>query len=203
MKTSELIKSKFIRKADLIGAPPLVLTIADVTTEKSNNRGGNQAVMWFQETEKGLGLNNTKLKTLETAYGPDTDQWVGHRVRLSHDPDVKFGDVPVGCVRLETPQRRQAANGQGAPATPAAARPPPPVWDPVRQEYVAAAQPTRPPPPVWSEELQAWVAPTTAPAAPTVAAPRPVSDEFGPPPQTIAQRVAASNPPPFDDEIPF
>ena len=196
MKTAALIQSNYIRKQELMDQP-MILTIADVTLEDSRQRK-QQGVLWFMETHKGLGLNNTKVKVLEAAYGPDTEAWEGKRVRLVYDPTVKMGDVVTGGIRLETPK--------GLPTVPAAppGAPPPPVWDPVGQVWrtqpVPAAAPAgRPPPPVWDEASQSWVTsapPSVAPATPAAA------DGFGPPPPTIAQRVADASKP-FDDEVAF
>lgn len=137
MKTSDLIVSKFIRKEEL-KTGSMVLTIADITLEQSGFRG-NQSVLWFEETAKGLGMNNTKLKLLEAAYGEDTDLWQGHRVRLSFDASVKMGREVVGGIKIE------ASKPRGAPVAP----------------------PGAPPPPVWNAALNGWELPAgTSPVAP-------------------------------------
>lgn len=207
MKTADLIQSNFLRKADLMDQP-MILTIADCTVEDSGFRKrAQQAVLWFEETHKGLGLNNTKLKTLEEAYGPDTEQWTGRRVRLSFDPTVKMGPAVVGGIKLETPRVVSAA----AAAVPVAPRgtPPPPVWDPAAQAWIVqqpaptapTAPPGAPPPPVWDGKQ--WV--TAAPPSVAPAAPAAPGESFGPPPRTLAQIVKDNTNAKgeFDDDIPF
>lgn len=229
MRTSEMIKSKFWRARDVEGQPPRVLTIADVT-EELLGRGARQDVkcfLWFNESPKGLQLNKTRVTILEAAFGPDSDLWVGQRVRLSFDPTVEFGGRAVGGVRLQTPPGvvYQAAGaglaGWGDPAGTASGRPPAPVWDEKRQQWIVpqapplrpVSAPARPPPPVWNEATQTWE--TVNPATGEIAAP---VHQRAP---TISERVnagrstdddrwgpadaapAATGAPEFDDDIPF
>lgn len=208
MRTSDMVKSKYWRAADLKGKPPMRLTIADVT-EELVGRGGRQETkcfLWFQEHLKGLQLNRTRVAVLELAFGPDSELWTGKRVRLVFDPTVIFGGQAVGGVKLETPP--------GVLFTPSAdtienwgtasnghSRPPQPIWDEKRQTWItpqapppktAPATSTRPPPPVWNEATQAWE--TVHPGTGEIRAP------------TISERVNAAHPAPqedFNDEIPF
>lgn len=201
MRTSEMIKSKFWRAGDVQGQPPVVLSISQVT-EELMGRGGRQEVkcfLWFNEHLKGLQLNKTRVRLLEAAYGPDSDLWIGRKVRLSFDPSVEFGGRAVGGVRIQTEPGVVYSAAAGAHPgwgdAPAAVpgRPPAPVWDEQRQAWVtpqplpAAAQPKRPPPPVWNEATQQWETVDTS------------TGEMSPPkhvpPPTISQRVNAGHPP--------
>lgn len=213
-----MIKSKFWRARDLEGQTPVVLTIVDVT-EELLGRGAHQDVkcfLWFNEHQKGLQLNKSRVLVLEAAFGPDSEMWVGKRVRLSFDPSVEFGGRAVGGVRLQTPPGVVYSAGAelhaGWGAAPAAVpgRPPPPVWDEKRQAWITPqpAASHRPPPPVWNEATQTWetVNPTTGEIAPPahqraatisdrVNAAHPPAGDFGPLPPPHA--------PEFDDDIPF
>lgn len=183
-----MVKSKFYSARDVKGMPPVVLTIADVTEElMGRGQGRNEAkcFLWFNETLKGLQLNKTRVAVLEMAYGPNSEAWVGKRVRLSFDPAVIFGGQAVGGVRLQTPPgvvfdaSQVNAGAWGAP--PAAAvpgRPPQPIWDDKRQTWITPAPPPaaalgRPPQPVWNDATQAW----ETPAAPRPRPPAPVFNE--------------------------
>lgn len=229
MRTSQMIKSKFWRAVDVEGQAPVVLTIADVT-EELMGRGGRQEAkcfLWFNENLKGLQLNKSRVKVLEAAYGPDSDLWVGKRVRLSFDPTVEFGGRAVGGIRLQTPPGvvyKPAEGGHpgwGDAPAPVPGRPPAPVWDEKRQAWItpppppaaaAPAQPKRPPPPVWNEATQQWETVDTSTGE--IAAP---VHQRAP---TISERVNANHPPAtdggwdavapapkadpeFDDDIPF
>lgn len=231
MRTSDMIKSKFWRAADLQGQPPVVLTIADVT-EELMGRGGRQDVkcfLWFTDHLKGLQLNKSRVRVIEMAYGPDSELWVGKRVRLSFDPTVEFGGRAVGGVRLQTPPGvvyTPSATGHAgwgeAPAS-VPGRPPAPVWDEKRQLWVtpqpiaAPAAAHRPPPPVWNEVTQSWETVDTTTGEIGARKPIPRDDTWGGAP-TLSQRMApvpdpwdqpqSENPAPagaaeFNDEIPY
>lgn len=101
MKTSEMIQSKFLKKEDF--ETPRVLTIKDCSLEEVG-QGDTRWVLFFKEVQKGLVLNVTKIRQLETAYGDDTDGWAGQKVKLSHDPNVAFQGKIVGGVALQTPK---------------------------------------------------------------------------------------------------
>ena len=170
MRTSDMIKSKFWRATDVQGKPPQTLQIADVSEELFTRGGRNEAkcYLWFNGSIKGLQLNKTRVRILEAAYGPDSELWVGRRVRLSFDPTVEFGGRAVGGVKLETEPGVVYAPGAveaawGAPAA-VPGRPPAPVWDELRQIWVtpqpvpqaAPSSSGKPPPPVWNESTKSW-----------------------------------------------
>jgi hypothetical protein len=220
LRTSDMIKSKFWRARDLEGQPPVFLTIADVT-EELLGRGGRQDVkcfLWFKEHNKGLQLNKSRVVVLEAAYGPDSELWVGKRVRLSFDPSVEFGGRAVGGVRVQTPPGivytpgTTAYPGWGDAPAQVPGRPPQPIWDDKRQQWItpqpapAPAPANRPPPPVWNEATKSWE--TVNPTTGEIAAPA-----YQRPP-TISERVNAGHPPAqdfgplppqedFNDDIPF
>ena len=169
-----MVKSKVWRATDVQGRAPFRLTIAEVT-EETMGRGGRQEVkcfLWFQEDLKGLQLNRSRVALLEHAFGPDSEMWVGKRVRLSYDPTVIFAGRAVGGVKLETPPgvvfdpAMLIPDGWGsaqgsAPGT--LARPPAPIWDEQRQAWITpapiarpAASASRPPPPVFNELTGQW-----------------------------------------------
>ncbi len=218
MRTSDMIKSKFIRGKDLQGKPAMVLTIADVTEEITGGRGGRSSevkcVLWFMEDHRGLSINKARVAALEYAYGPESDMWTGKRVKLSYDPTITFGDKAVGGVKLQTspgvvynPAQNPHDASWGGPAPGAApggaASPPVPVLNPATGQWELPAQrPAAPAPPV----------PVLNPATGQWELP---AQKHVPPP-TISQRVAAGQPsretidtatgevvPEFDDEIPF
>lgn len=212
MRTSEMIKSKFWRANDVQGVAPIRLTIAHVTEELMGRPGTRQdakCFLWFQEHVKGLQLNKTRVRTLEAAFGPDSELWTGKRVRLSYDPTVEFGGRAVGGVRLETPPGvvytgAPDAGAWGAPPAAAAVpgRPPAPVWDEQRGEWIIPAAPPvqakRPPPPVFNEANGQWemVNPNTGEIAHTsggaVPAGQPTVHQRSP---TISERINGGHPP--------
>lgn len=100
MKTSQMIQSKFLKKDDF--PSPEVLTIKDCSLEEVG-KGDSRWVLFFKEKTKGVVLNVTKIKQLETAYGDDSEGWHGKKVKLSHDPTVMMGTQQVGGIKFAFP----------------------------------------------------------------------------------------------------
>src|SRR5882762_373098 len=127
MRTSDMIKSNYISKAEVKTAGQMILTIVDCTLESV---GSDQKwVLWFNEHPKGLGLNNTKIRLLEASYGEESSLWNGRRVRLTYDPTVTMAGQVTGGIKLTcSTQGGARPNGHAAAPLPAGA-PPPPVWD--------------------------------------------------------------------------
>lgn len=101
MKTSQMIQSKFLKKEDF--PQPEVLTIKDVSLEEVG-RGDTRWVLFFKEKHKGIVLNVTKIKQLESAYGDDSDMWNGRKVKVEHDPSVMMGKERVGGIKFIFPK---------------------------------------------------------------------------------------------------
>jgi hypothetical protein len=225
-RTSDMIKSNYISKAEVRAAGGMILTIVGCTLEKVGS--DDKWVLWFNEHPKGLGLNNTKIKLLEAAYGDDSDYWVNRRVRLSFDPSVMMSGQVVGGIKLTCSTLGQApaaghvppqrpVNGGGHPGMRAPGHPIPMGG----QNAPAGAPPPPPPQPVWDGTR--WVLPQTAPPAGAefdqatgeihqhgqALTPQPQR------PQTISERVNQGHPPAgglgpvgspdneFGDDIPF
>lgn len=100
-KVSEMIVSKFLRKEDF--DEDRVMTIKGVKLEDMPGDDGQQKwVLYFREEPKGMALNITTIRVLEQAYGGDSDQWIGNKVKVYVDPNVSFGGKIVGGLRLRT-----------------------------------------------------------------------------------------------------
>jgi hypothetical protein len=113
-KVSEMIVSKFLRKEDF--DEDQICTIKGVSQENVGRDDSDEMrwALWFKERPKAMILNVTSIRVLETAYGPDTDMWVGNKVMVYVDPNVSFGGKVVGGLRLRTP-KKQAVKAPIAP----------------------------------------------------------------------------------------
>jgi len=112
-KVSDMIVSKFLRKEDF--DEDRVMTIRGVKLEDMPGDDGQQKwVLYFREEAKGMALNVTTIRVLEKAFGDDSDQWVGKKVKVYVDPNVSFGGRVVGGLRLMPPKNTPAR----APAPP-------------------------------------------------------------------------------------
>lgn len=100
VKTSEMIQSKFLKKEDF--QTPTVLTIKSVSLEEVG-RGDTRWVLFFNERAKGIVLNVTKIRQLESRYGVETDFWIGKKIRAENDPTVMMGTQVVGGIKFTMP----------------------------------------------------------------------------------------------------
>lgn len=227
MRASDMIKSNYISKAEVKAAGQLILTIVDCSLERMGGNGDEKWILWFNEHPKGLGLNNTKIRLLEAAYGEESSLWTGKRVRLTYDPTVQMAGQVVGGIKLTcSTQAGARPNGQAVPP----GAPPPPVWNGTAW-VTQAPPPSQPPPPVWDAVNNRWVVSTPSPAAAPPGAQEFVDHSTGEitsqaspaaPVQrhvrapTISERVNQDHPPAdytafpppgspaeFDDDIPF
>ena len=112
MKTSDMIVSKFLRKEDF--PEDEVVTIKGIKQENVGREDAQEMrwVIYFRERDKGMVLNVTSIRVLESAFGDDTDFWKGKQATIYVDPNVSFQGRVVGGLRLRpikaTPKGNQA-----------------------------------------------------------------------------------------------
>lgn len=122
---NDLKNSKYLTKEDV--SPDKLVTISkydecDVSME--NQPTSMKWILYFDEFEKGLVLNNTNGQriayVMETTYGitqmqGDFETWIGKKVVLYNDPMVEFAGKLVGGIRVKAPQNVVAANADTPP----------------------------------------------------------------------------------------
>lgn len=107
---SEMLNSKFLKRDDVSFDADILLTVAGCVQEEmpaqDNKTPEKKWVLYFEEQKKGLVLNNTNIKTMQSAYGDDTDGWIGKRVILWNDRSANFRGIH-GSLKLRPmkPQR--------------------------------------------------------------------------------------------------
>lgn len=103
-KTSEMIVSKFLRKEDF--DEDQICSIKDVHLEDMQGDKDEQRwVLYFRERDKGMVLNVTTIRVLEQAFGNESDDWIGKKVKVYVDPNVSFQGKVVGGLRLMPPKK--------------------------------------------------------------------------------------------------
>lgn len=94
------LPSQWLKATDF--EKPALLTIRRFSVETMGD--DKRPVVWFDEVEKGLGLNITNGNTIEEICGsPDPARWVGHRVVL-YKTQTDFKGVRTDCVRVRAPK---------------------------------------------------------------------------------------------------
>lgn len=123
--------------ADLIGSPPQVFTIAEVT-ETARETGKSVANIRLEEFPRPWRPGKGMSRVMADNWGRETQGWIGKQVELYGDPDVYFGKEKTGGVRISrlshisAPKttRINPRGGRGATWTvqplPDAPKPPPP-----------------------------------------------------------------------------
>ena len=109
--SSDIKDSKFLRKEDVSDSGN-VCVIAGFEQVNVAMEDQPAEMKWTMRLDgvniagaplKPLVLNNTNWGICERAFGPDSKQWVGRRIKVFHDPNVSFGGKLVGGVRIRTP----------------------------------------------------------------------------------------------------
>ena len=89
-------KSDQLDAVDLLGSPPLVFTI----TEVSEGNAEQPVNIRLAEFPRVWRPSKGMLRVLAGCWGKDTTAWVGRKVELYCDPDVMFGGKKVGGIRI-------------------------------------------------------------------------------------------------------
>lgn len=125
MNINESFPSNYLKASDLGTNAPIV-TIDRVEHEAVGREREMKAVLYFQGKEKGVVLNKTNARKItELAGTPETEEWVGFKIRL-FATTTEFGGETVECIRVKA----VGANGNGHGPKPAPARRSAPVAAP-------------------------------------------------------------------------
>lgn len=85
--------------ADLIGSPPQVFTIAEVT-ETVREKGKRVANIRLEGFPRPWRPGKGMSRVMADNWGRETQGWIGKQVELYGDPDVFFGAEKTGGVRI-------------------------------------------------------------------------------------------------------
>uniref|UniRef100_A0A6H2A4G5 Uncharacterized protein n=1 Tax=viral metagenome TaxID=1070528 RepID=A0A6H2A4G5_9ZZZZ len=117
MKVSDFKQSKYMKKEDF--ATPTLATIASYAQSNVAMQGQKpdyRCVMEFQELDKPVVMNTTKLDIIAAITGSDEiDDWIGTKIVLFHDPDIKFGTKKVGGIGVRAPKGKFASQPLSKP----------------------------------------------------------------------------------------
>jgi hypothetical protein len=107
MRLSEALPSgsQYLRAAGLPERSELDLVIDKIEVEEIEDGNGKREakpVLYFTGKEKGLVLNVTNGQVLISAYGDDTDAFLGKPVCL-YRTETQFQGKMVPCLRLRVP----------------------------------------------------------------------------------------------------
>jgi len=99
----QLFPSRFIKAGEFQGKP-VTLTITDVQLEDLETETGateRKAIVSFAETKRQWVLIKTNAQCLLAMWGPDTDDWINHRVTLYPERDASGMSDSGLCIRVQ------------------------------------------------------------------------------------------------------
>lgn len=98
---------RFLKKEDV--TPPQVWTITNAeerTVSAPGKEPKDKPVLFFDGTKKGLVLNMSNGDVLyELTGSDDPEEWIGTRVELYVDDEVKYAGKSVGGIWLRRPTK--------------------------------------------------------------------------------------------------
>lgn len=100
MNIDEIYPSTKSLKAEDLKGHTVEVTIASTEVKKFEN--GSKIVIRFEGKEKTLVVNKTNAKIIASAYGSNTDGWVGKKIQIYPDKTM-FGTDLVDCIRVRIP----------------------------------------------------------------------------------------------------
>lgn len=110
---NEMIPSKWLKFSDLKGRTHEVV-IDKIVTEEVGQQREQKWIMYFVGKQKGMVLNPTKIKVMNSLHGPHTDGWIGKAISISPGKTPFKGDI-VDCINVAA-----SLNAKTAPAAVAA-----------------------------------------------------------------------------------
>jgi hypothetical protein len=94
-------KSDQLDAADLIGSPPQVFTITEVSENGSELADQQPVNIRLAEFPRWWRPSKGMLRVLADNWGKDVQVWVGRKVELYGEPDVYFGKEKTGGTRIK------------------------------------------------------------------------------------------------------
>lgn len=102
MNRDDLFPSKYIKGSDIPEGQDLAVTIKAVKKEQFQN-GQSKGIVYFNELQKGLGLNSTNFNIIARLHGGEDIErtWVGKRISL-YSTYVEYKGEQMLGIRVRT-----------------------------------------------------------------------------------------------------
>ena len=98
------VSATIVAKSDQVNADDLMgvgHTITIRITRAKINPGEDQPwSLHFEGSDKVYRPSKGMRRIMAEAWGLESDNYVGQRLKLFRDPDVRFGKDPVGGIRI-------------------------------------------------------------------------------------------------------
>lgn len=92
----------YLQASDLPDGEDTVVTIRAFERRelRQDDRAVSKWVLFFDEIEGGLPLNDTNGRTIRKRHGKEMDGWIGRTIVLYIDPDVEYNGSHTGGIRV-------------------------------------------------------------------------------------------------------
>ena len=141
MNMTDYLTSNYINAESIASDVRIEATIASVRSREFEEKGEVKVKpVVYLDTGEGVVLNQTRLRRLVAAYGPNSDNWIGKTIVISRGSTLYEGKTvpavhidPIVAPRVAAEPRPRLVtveSGKGAPAEKApvyAERSPPPI----------------------------------------------------------------------------
>lgn len=114
MQISKYRNSKWLKKEDVaqLDEQERIVTVEAIVEEQVGD--DIKPVVYFKGIDKGWAINMTGLEALsEMTESQDTDDFVGIRVEIYVDPDVRYAGKRVGGIKIRVAPLRKPPKGPG------------------------------------------------------------------------------------------
>jgi len=105
-------QSKYMNANSFTAEKALRIKSVTAETVRRNNAQEQCLVVWFTNHEKGLVLNKTNLRTLQGAFGDNTEVWNGKIINV-YPTQTEMAGKPTPALRIRIPPPKQATTGTG------------------------------------------------------------------------------------------
>lgn len=103
--------SEKLKAEDLNGQTvPLTIEGVEVVDFGEQGKPEPKLVLSFVGKEKTLVLNRTNAQTIAAQLGSDSDQWLGHPIKI-YPTKTSFGGKTVDCIRVKEEAPAEAPAG--------------------------------------------------------------------------------------------
>ena len=99
MRISDAFPSNYLKAADLQGR---MVTVTVAGSRMEDFGGEEKPCLLFQGKDKGMVLNKTNASAIVSAYGDETDEWIGKPIEL-YSARVMFQGSMVDGLRVRVP----------------------------------------------------------------------------------------------------
>jgi hypothetical protein len=92
--------SKYLRAKEFEGKDERIVTISAAEQGEVGEEKDEKLLIYFNELDRPLVGNPTNVSMLIELFGDETNDWIGKKVTLYHDPNVFYGTERKGGLRV-------------------------------------------------------------------------------------------------------